>query len=128
MGAACRTQPVGGRLSTPRHIEAYKRGEVNDRTGAGVLTPEHIEAVKRGADDPIWTDFRPTRSARSISSRKPATSRRRPGPPVVGMPEKVLLELIFFMGTYAMLAWVFNATGIRPRTGSAISPRSCYAG
>ena len=29
-------------------------------------------------------------------------------------PEKQLLELIFFMGTYTMLAWLFNAVGLDP--------------
>jgi 4-carboxymuconolactone decarboxylase len=105
---------AGGKID-PDHVEAYKRGEVDTGPGRGVLTPEQIEAVKRGADDPIWTEvqahaIRAVDQAKETGHIDDATWEGLAS----ALPEKELIELLFFMGTYAMLAWIFNAVGIQP--------------
>lgn len=99
----------------PEHVEAYKRGEVNAESGDGVLTPAHIEAVKHGADDPIWTPLQAA-AIRAVDQVKETGHIDDPTWDVIAseLGEKEVLELLFFMGTYAMLAWIFNATGIEP--------------
>lgn len=99
----------------PEHIEAYKRGEVNTASGDGVLTPEHVEAVKRGADDPIWSPLQAA-AIRAVDQCKETGHIDDATWDVISseLGEKEVLELLFFMGTYAMLAWIFNATGIEP--------------
>ncbi|MEO6092593.1 MAG: carboxymuconolactone decarboxylase family protein [Novosphingobium sp.] len=99
----------------PEHVEAYKSGTVDTTKARGVLTPEHIEAVKRGADDPIWTELQ-AHAIRAVDQCKESGHIEDTTWEVLAreIPEKQLLELIFFMGTYAMLAWVFNAIGLQP--------------
>lgn len=98
----------------PDHIEAYKQGDVAVEA-QGALTPAHIEAVKRGADDPIFTELQ-AHALRAVDQLK-ATGHIEDATwngLATALPEKELLELIFLMGTYGMLAWVFNAFGIQP--------------
>lgn len=98
----------------PDHIEAYKRGDV-DIEQQGALTPAHIEAVKRGADDPIFTELQ-AHALRAVDQLK-ATGHIEDATwsgLAAALPEKELIELIFLMGTYGMLAWVFNAFGMEP--------------
>lgn len=99
----------------PEHIEAYKRGEVDTGQGQGALTPEHIEAVKRGAEDPIWTEMQ-AHAIRAVDQLKETGHIEDAtwAGLASALREKELIELLFFMGTYAMLAWIFNATGIEP--------------
>lgn len=97
------------------HIEAFKRGDVKTSTGQGVLTREHIEAVKHGADESIWTELQ-AHALRAVDQLK-ATGHIEDATwngLAAGLEEKVLLELLFFIGTYGMLAWVFNAIGLEP--------------
>lgn len=98
----------------PEHIEAYKRGEVDIAQG-GVLTLQHIEAVKRGASDPIWTGVQADaiRAVDQLKETGHVDDTTWNGLSRV-LAEKELLELIFFIGTYAMLAWILNATGVQP--------------
>jgi 4-carboxymuconolactone decarboxylase len=97
------------------HIEAYKRGEVRVDLGAGVLTPDHIEAVKRGANDPIWTPLQ----ANVIRAVDQLHATGHVDDAIwselsANLSEKELIELLFFMGTYVMMAWVYNVLGLEP--------------
>jgi 4-carboxymuconolactone decarboxylase len=98
----------------PDYIEAYKRGEVKTE-GQGKLTMAHIEAVKCGADDPIWTALQAD-AIRAVDQLKETGHIEDATWDGLSsaLSEQQLLELIFFMGTYAMLAWVLNALGIEP--------------
>ncbi len=96
-------------------IEAYKRGEVKTDQGEGVLTPAHIEAVKRGAEDPIWTELQ-AHAIRAVDQLK--ETGHIEGKTWNGLQsalgEKELIELLFVMGTYAMMAWLLNSMGVEP--------------
>lgn len=105
---------AGGTID-PDHIEAYKRGEVDTSHGKGVLEPEHIEAVKRGADEPIWTELQ-AHAIRAVDQFKDSghLDDATYNGLASALPEKQLLELIFFIGTYTMLAWFLNTAGVAP--------------
>ncbi|MEO6716939.1 MAG: hypothetical protein ABIM50_06790 [Novosphingobium sp.] len=105
---------TSGKIDAER-IEAYKRGEIQVDETESLLTRAHIEAVKRGAEDPIWTELQ-AHAIRAVDQLKETghiADATWNGLASV-LEEKQLLELIFFMGTYAMLAWIFNACGLKP--------------
>lgn len=95
------------------YIEAYKRGEVRKEPDKGILTPAQIEAIKRGADDPIWTPLQ-AHTIRAVDQLKETGNMEDEtwDALAAGLGEKEVLELLFFMGTYGMLAWILNVLGI----------------
>lgn len=111
------------------HIEAYKSGGVETDKAQGALTPAQIEAVKRGPDDPIFTDVE-SAALRAVDQLKEtghiddATWQTLSSK----LDEDVLIELVFYMGTYALLAWVFNAFGMEPEERQRHYAEDIYAG
>lgn len=110
-----------GQKIDAEYVEAYRNGKVQQSESAGILTREHIEAVKRSADDPIWTDDQ-AHAIRAVDQLKEtghiddATWNALAS----AHDEQTLLELLFFIGSYAMLAWILNSIGIAPEDGQQV--------
>ncbi|MFD1613213.1 carboxymuconolactone decarboxylase family protein [Sphingomonas tabacisoli] len=96
-------------------IEAFRRGEAADLSGEGLLTQDHIEAVKQGADDPIWSELERF-TVRAVDEN--LASQRVSDDTWTGLrallSEQELIELLFVIGVYSMLAFIFNSLGIEP--------------
>lgn len=78
------------------------------------LTDAHVEAVKAGAEDPIWspleaTVIRATDQLKAVGQIDDATWDALSAE----LSRQDLLELLFFIGSYTLLSWVFNAIGLQ---------------
>lgn len=84
------------------------------------LGPAKLEAIKFGAEDSAWAELerealRAVDQLAETSTLEPATWEALSAR--LGHAE--MLELLFLVGTYTLLAWVFNATGLKLEPGMA---------
>ncbi len=88
-----------------------KHAEAARRTG---MTAQEIEAVKAGADAPGWSDFE-RHALRAVDQlRNTAAIDDETWNGLAGqLDRRQLLDLLFTVGSYAMLAMVLNGIGVR---------------
>ena len=118
-----------GQQMDREYIEAYKRGEVQQTKGRGILTREHIAAVKHGAEHPIWTE-QEAFAIRAVDQLKETGHIDDTiwDALAAAHDEQTLLELLFLIGTYAMLAWIFNSIGLMPEESQRAFAEELLAG
>ena len=77
------------------------------------ITPEEIEAAKVGSTDPSWTDLERT-VLRAVEQLRDETHdrRRHLGGPEWNFDQRQLMDFLFTVGSYAMLAMVANSIRI----------------
>lgn len=84
------------------------------------LPPECVEAVKTGAEHPIWSDLErlALRAVDQLAETSTLDAATWTGLAAHFGPAE-MLELLFLVGNYTMLAWVLNATGVKLEPGMA---------
>lgn len=82
------------------------------------LPPEYVEAVKEGVDHPIWSDLErlALRAVDQLAQTSILDEATWNGLAAHFGPAE-MLELLFLVGNYTMLAWVLNATGVKLEPG-----------
>lgn len=84
------------------------------------LSKDQIEAIKQGVDAPVWSELE--RSCLKVVDELCSNAQVEDAT-WNGLSKhfdrKQLLELLFLIGTYGMLAWVFNAVRVEPEQMSA---------
>ena len=100
---------------SPEATQAFRRGEPLVEDGPGLLTRAQIEAVKQGAGHPVWTELEAL-VLRAVDELKDTS---RIGDPTWAglsrhLDEQQLIELVFIIGSYSLLAYVMNTLDIEP--------------
>ena len=95
--------------------EAFRRGEKLVEAGPGLLSRAQIDAVKQGPDHPIWSDV----ERLLISAVDELKRDSRIGDATWSalgqhFVEEQLIELVFIIGSYSMLAMAMNTFDIEP--------------
>lgn len=81
------------------------------------IDDEHIAAVQKGSDSPLWSELE--RAALRAVDQLGAQSNIDDAvwhQLSKHLNPQQLLELLFIIGTYAQLCWVFNALGVQLET------------
>lgn len=86
------------------------------------LNAGHIEAIRTGADDPVWSPLeaqviRATDQLKAVGQIDDATWDALSAE----LSRQDLLELLFFIGTYTLLSWVFNAIGLEVEAETTVA-------
>jgi 4-carboxymuconolactone decarboxylase len=91
----------------PNHVQIAKR--------AAGFTDAMIEAVKQGPDAAVWTDLdrRVLRAADQLCDTGDLDQPTWDGL-AKDLSHPQILELLFTVGSYTMLSWIFKATRLQP--------------
>ena len=78
------------------------------------MTEAEIEAVKTGASDPVWNDF----DRRVLQATEDMYAGRTIADDTWNalaseFDHAQMLELLFTIGTFAMMSWIFNCTRLQ---------------
>ena len=83
------------------------------------IGPEHLEAIKAGPEHPMWSDFERTalRAADQMNTQAKIDDATWDAL-AAEFDTKQMLEFMFIVGAYSMLAWIFNSIGVEPEPGA----------
>jgi 4-carboxymuconolactone decarboxylase len=83
------------------------------------LTHEHFDAVKVGPDAPIWSELeRNALRATDEMINDHKISEETWNALAAEFDNKQMIEFMFIVGVYSLLAWFLNSVGIEPVPGS----------
>lgn len=95
----------------PNHVQLAKR--------LAGFTDEMVEAVKQGPDAAVWTDLdRQVLRAADQLCETGDVDQATWAALAAQLDHQQMLELLFTVGSYTMLAWIFRATRLQPEAGA----------
>lgn len=78
------------------------------------MSEEEINAARRGAEDPIWSPLdRLVLQAADQAYRGATVDDETWAGLAAEFDHSQMLELLFTIGTFAMMSWIFNSTGLQ---------------